>query len=166
MKTGGSIRRFWPELLLFLTVVLPWLSLLVLGMVWLWQTGHVWVWAIAAAVLGLMAWPLSRSVRRRANAQARIALGDLAEPSQGWNVGEREAWAAGARNRGCDRAIFLYRMGAALRERAGRRSRSSRAASIPMRAPPGRNSACPRSCCFPSGSVGTCAGRHCATSRG
>jgi hypothetical protein len=93
MKTGGSIRRFWPELLLFLTVVLPWLSLLVLGMVWLWQTGHVWVWAIAAAVLGLMAWPLSRSVRRRANAQARIALGDLAEPSQGWNVVEREAWA-------------------------------------------------------------------------
>jgi uncharacterized protein len=93
MTTGGPIRRFWPELLLFLTVVLPWLSLLALGMVWLWQNGHVWVWATAAAALGLMAWPLSRSVRRRANAQARIALGDLAEPSHGWNVVEREAWA-------------------------------------------------------------------------
>ena len=92
MRFGKPLRRHWPEILLFLAVALPWLSLLVLGVMWLWQGGHVWVWAIAAAVLGLLAWPLSRSVRRRANEEARLALGDLADPSRGWNAVERDAW--------------------------------------------------------------------------
>jgi uncharacterized protein len=93
MKFGEPLRRYWPETLLFLAVAIPWLSLLALGMVWLWQGGHVWAWAIAAAGLGLLAWPLSRLVRRRANAEARVALGDLAEPSRGWHAAERDAWA-------------------------------------------------------------------------
>jgi predicted GTPase len=93
MSKGRPLRRFLPESLLFLAVVLPWLSLLLLGIVWLWQGGHVWIWAIATAALGLLAWPLARSVRRRANKEARLALGDLAEPSRGWNVVERDAWA-------------------------------------------------------------------------
>jgi hypothetical protein len=73
MKTGGSIRRFWPELILFLTVVLPWLSLLALGMVWLWREGDFWMWALFGAGLGLLTWPLARLVRQRANAEARTA---------------------------------------------------------------------------------------------
>src|ERR1700722_544267 len=86
------LRRCWQESLLFLLVTLPWLSLLVLGIVWLWQGGHVAIWAITAAALGLLAWPLGRSVRRRANAEARHALGDLAEPARSWNAVERDAW--------------------------------------------------------------------------
>jgi predicted GTPase len=93
MKPGEWLRRFWPEMLLVLAVTVPWLSLLALGIVWLWQGGHVWVWALAAAALGLLAWPLSRLVRRRANAEARVALGDMAEPSRGWSAVERDAWA-------------------------------------------------------------------------
>ena len=81
MRFGKTLRRYWPEMLLLLAVALPWLSLLALGIVWLWQGGYVWAWAIAAAVLGLLAWPLSTLVRRRANAEARLALGDIAEPS-------------------------------------------------------------------------------------
>jgi uncharacterized protein len=92
MGLGEPFRRYWPEIILFLAAALPWLSLVVLGALWLWQSGHVWVWAIAAAVLGLATWPLARFVRRRANEEARLALGDLAEPSRGWNVVEREAW--------------------------------------------------------------------------
>src|SRR5215470_20329780 len=92
MSFGKQFRRYWPEIILFVAATLPWLSLLALGALWLWQSGHVWVWAIAAAVLGLLAWPLARLVRRRANEEARLALGDLAEPSRGWNVVEREAW--------------------------------------------------------------------------
>jgi predicted GTPase len=80
-------------MLLSVAAALPWLSLIALGAVWLWQSGHVWVWAIAAGVLGLLTWPLSRLVRRRANQEARLALGDLAEPSRSWTVVEREAWA-------------------------------------------------------------------------
>jgi small GTP-binding protein len=94
MEHSRSLRRYWPEMLLFLIVALPWLSLIVLGSVWLWQSGVVWRWSIAAAVLALLAWPLVRTVRRRAKSEARHALADLAEPSGGWNAIERDAWSA------------------------------------------------------------------------
>jgi predicted GTPase len=81
-------------MLLFLVVTLPWLSLIVLGSVWLWQGRVVWVWSIAVALLGLLAWPLATSIRRRAKNEARRALADLAEPSAGWNAAERDAWSA------------------------------------------------------------------------
>src|SRR5260370_30042914 len=92
MRLGEFTRRYWPEVLLTVVVVVPWLALLALGIVWLWQGGHVWRWAIAAAALSLLAWPLSSTVRRRANKEARVALGDIAEPSPGWTTVERDAW--------------------------------------------------------------------------
>src|SRR5215471_79160 len=92
MRLDNPLRRYWPEILLILAVALPWLSLGTLGVIWLWEGGHVWGWAMATAVLSLLAWPLSRYVRRRANEEARLALGDLAKPSRGWNVVEQEAW--------------------------------------------------------------------------
>ena len=92
MNLGALLRRYWQEILLVLLVTLPWLSLLVLGIVWLWQGGHVAIWALTAAALGLLAWPLARSVRWRANAEARHALGELAEPARSWNAVERDAW--------------------------------------------------------------------------
>ena len=94
MKLSQSLRRYWPEMLLFLVVVLPWLSLVALGSVWLWQGGLVWVWSVAVALLGLLAWPLATSIRRRAKNEARRALADLAEASAGWNAAERDAWSA------------------------------------------------------------------------
>jgi uncharacterized protein len=92
MTLGRTLRRRWPEALLIMALTLPWLALLALGMLWLWQRGHVWAWAIAAAALALLAWPLARLARRRTNAEARVALGDRAEPARAWNVREREAW--------------------------------------------------------------------------
>jgi uncharacterized protein len=92
MRFGQPLRYYWPEVLLFLAVALPWLSLFVFGLLWLWQGGHVWVWAIGAATLGLLAWPLSNHVQRRANEEARVALGDLTAPVRGWNVVEQDAW--------------------------------------------------------------------------
>jgi uncharacterized protein len=92
MSIGRTLRRYWPEMLLVVAAALPWLSLLVLGMLWLWQHGRVWVWALVAAALSLAAWPLSRLVRRRADAEARLALGDMAEPSVSWTAVERDAW--------------------------------------------------------------------------
>ena len=92
MKLGRTLRRRWSEALLVAAVTLPWLALLALGMLWLWQRGHVWAWAIAAAALSLLAWPLARLARRRSNAEARVALGDRAEPSRAWNAREQEAW--------------------------------------------------------------------------
>ena len=92
MSVSGLIRRYWPETLLIVLVTLPWLSLLALGLVWLWQGGRVAIWALAAAALGLLAWPVSRVVRRRADEEARRALGDVAEPARTWNTVERDAW--------------------------------------------------------------------------
>ena len=77
MRLGTtSLRRRWPEALLITTVTLPWLALLALGTLWLWQRGYVWVWAILAAAFGLLAWPLTRLVRRRNNTEMRAALGE------------------------------------------------------------------------------------------
>jgi hypothetical protein len=56
------------------------------------QGGYVWIWALAAGSIGLLSWPLWYSVKRRSKQEARIALGDLAEPSRGWNAVERDAW--------------------------------------------------------------------------
>jgi hypothetical protein len=92
MRAGSLIRRYWPETLLIALVTLPWLSLLALGLVWLWQGGRVAIWALSAAALGLLAWPVSRTVRRRADEEARRALGEVAEPSRTWNTAERDAW--------------------------------------------------------------------------
>ena len=92
MRFREALRRYWPEVLLGLSVALPWLSLLGLGLLWLWQGGHVWAWAILVAVFGLASIPLRRLVRKRANADVRLALGDIAEPSHCWNTIEREAW--------------------------------------------------------------------------
>jgi len=92
MTLGRTLRRRWPEALLIAAATLPWLALLALGMLWLWQRGHVWAWAIAAAALAVLAWPLARLARRRTNAEARLALGERTDPSRAWNVRERDAW--------------------------------------------------------------------------
>ena len=94
MSVLAALRRRWPEALLIGAVTLPWLALLALGSLWLWQNGHMWAWAIGAAALALLAWPLTRLVRRRHNAEMRAALGDRGEPSRAWNTREREAWSA------------------------------------------------------------------------
>ena len=94
MTLVRSLRRHWQEAALTLVLALPWMALLMLGIVWLWQGGHVLAWALASAVLGLLAWPLRRAVKRRADAEARLVLGRKAESSPGWNATEREAWAA------------------------------------------------------------------------
>ena len=93
MKLRTTLQRYWPETLLVLALALPWLSLLVLGTLWLWEHGHVWIWATASAVLALLAWPLMRLARRHNAAQLRDTLADRAEPSRAWNAREQEAWA-------------------------------------------------------------------------
>jgi len=82
MRLGEFLRRYWPEVLLVVAVVVLSLSQIALGVVWLCQGEHVWRWAIAAAALSLLVWPLSRIVRGRANKEARVVLGDIAEPVQ------------------------------------------------------------------------------------
>jgi len=93
MKVAGPLRRHGWETLLALVLVLPWLSLLAFGMVWLWQGGHVLVWASVTAVLGLLTYLLWQIVRRRTKEEVRLVLGEMAEPSRNWSSTEQAAWA-------------------------------------------------------------------------
>ena len=40
MRLADRLHNYWRETLLVLIVTLPWLSLLLLGAVWLWQGGN------------------------------------------------------------------------------------------------------------------------------
>ena len=146
MRFGQWLLSYWPETLLFMAVALSWLSLFALGLVWLWEGGHVWVWAIAAAALGLLAWPLSITVNRRANEEARLVLGDLAEPSRVWNTAEQEAGPRYSKSRMPPRRSPSLRWNRSSPAHVIS-SRSLPATSIPMRAVHGRASVCRNSCC-------------------
>jgi predicted GTPase len=86
-------RRHWLELLLAVLLALPWLSLFGLGLLWLWENHRVLEWALAAAALGLIGWPIRVLLRRRAHARAAALLAGEERPESGWNTEEAEAWA-------------------------------------------------------------------------
>lgn len=92
MISVAVLRRNWREVLLGTAIALPWLSLLVLGCVWLWQAGHVLPWAGGVALVALLAWPLQRAVARRSQAEARRLRAAREQPSLGWNAEEQAAW--------------------------------------------------------------------------
>jgi predicted GTPase len=86
--------RHWREATLAALLALPWLSLLVLGGVWLWQNEAGLVWGLAIAVLGLCAWPIYRSLGRETPEEALIEVAALAQATQGWDKSATEAFAA------------------------------------------------------------------------
>ncbi|MDB5412212.1 MAG: hypothetical protein JWR10_547 [Rubritepida sp.] len=86
-------RRHRLELLLAVLLALPWLSLFVLGLLWLWQNHSVLEWALASAALALAGWPLRVLVRRRAQGRLAAKLTGDGFPETGWNTEESEAWA-------------------------------------------------------------------------
>ncbi|TCH96191.1 hypothetical protein EJV46_21670 [Roseococcus sp. SYP-B2431] len=86
-------RRHWLELILAVLLALPWLSLFGLGLLWLWENHRVLEWAVAAAALGLVGWPIRVLLRRRARARAAALAAGEDRPESGWNAEEAEAWA-------------------------------------------------------------------------
>jgi predicted GTPase len=92
MRPGTWLRRNWREATLVAIIVIPWLSLLLLGLLWLWQQGHAIIWLLAAFALGLTAWPLRRSIRRRAKARVAEDFAVHAKPSPAWGATANAAW--------------------------------------------------------------------------
>ncbi|WP_421993756.1 GTPase family protein [Roseococcus sp.] len=86
-------RRYWLELVLAVLLALPWLSLFGLGLVWLWENHRVLEWAIGAAALGLIGWPIRVLLRRRARTRAAALAAGEDRPESGWDTEEAEAWA-------------------------------------------------------------------------
>ena len=142
-----TLRRHWPETLLVLAVALPWVSLLVLGMLWLWQTGRVWIWAIVgsgARPPGMAAVAAGAAARERASAPgAGRPVGTVARVD-GRGAGRVDG---GAGHRQQDRPVLVHRVRAARRQRAP--DDRGRVAPLPSRTirTRGRSSPCPSCCC-------------------
>lgn len=77
-------------------LLLPLLSLTVLGSVWLWQNGYVLYWAMAACSITLATYAIERWVFQvdlpETAASARDPAGEQADPA--WSVREAAAWTA------------------------------------------------------------------------
>ncbi len=83
--------------MIFLALLLPLLSLLPLGWLWLWQHGYALYWLAAAFAISACAYLVQVYVLRRTVAQTPISetsaeAAALADP--GWTAREQAAWAA------------------------------------------------------------------------
>lgn len=83
------IRPTLRGLLLLLLVALPWLALVPLGLLWLWQKEALIVWLLLAAGVSLVAW-LARHWWRRGASVEKPALG----ADEHWPERDRQVWAA------------------------------------------------------------------------
>lgn len=88
-----ALRRFWREGLLLALLALPWLALIVLGILWLREHGVLLEFALGAMAAGLLAWPLRRAIRARARTELAARLAAQQAPDAAWSAIEKQAWA-------------------------------------------------------------------------
>jgi predicted GTPase len=92
MKTRTMIRRYWREGALVIVILVPWLAVLPLGFLWLWQHSAAIWWLLAAALFGVAAFALRLSIAKTAKVEA-AAMAERASPvSPEWGLREKEAW--------------------------------------------------------------------------
>lgn len=89
MKLPRWLRQHWREVLLALAWLLPILSLLVFGALWLREKQVLLPWLLGAGLLGLSAWPVRRSLRNRLKRQVAEFVAQEARPPPDWGSGER-----------------------------------------------------------------------------
>src|SRR6201997_2270408 len=92
MTARPIIRRYWREAALVTVILLPWLALLPLGFLWLWQNSVANWWFLGAAILGVAAFALRLSIAKTSKIEAE-AMAERASPaSPEWGLREKEAW--------------------------------------------------------------------------
>ncbi len=92
-------RRWWPVFAALIAAALPFLALVPLGGLWLWQQGLVLFWLLTAAVLGAGGYAAAAWFRRRAE-RAEAEVDELAAerreplsaPDPDWSPRDLEAW--------------------------------------------------------------------------
>jgi uncharacterized protein len=82
------LRAFWRETILVALLVLPWLVLLPLGVLWLWEHGAVLWWLLGSTVLGVAAFGLRRAILRASKPQAEPAPMGAPKDDAAWAVVE------------------------------------------------------------------------------
>ena len=91
MTERGLVKRYWPEAILAAALALPWISLIGLGLVWLWQQNALLPWTIGAAVLGLAAIPLLPARGRETPAAAKEAVAAMVPDAPDWDRNAKTA---------------------------------------------------------------------------
>ena len=91
MTTPRWLRQHWREALLVLAWLLPILSLLVFGVMWLREKQALLPWLLGAVLLGVAAWPVRRSLRHRLKRQVDEFVAQEARSLPDWGPREREA---------------------------------------------------------------------------
>jgi uncharacterized protein len=97
VRQRGTALVYLRGAMIFLALLLPLLSLLPLGWLWLWQHGYALYWLAAAFAISACAYLVQVYVLRRTVAQTPISetsaeAAALADP--GWTAREQAAWAA------------------------------------------------------------------------
>lgn len=86
------VRGYWRELMYVFAIVLPWLTLLPLGVLWLIEQSLLLWWFVATAMVGALAFGQRISIRRNARAEAATMAAEASPASPEWGTREREAW--------------------------------------------------------------------------
>ncbi len=97
MRQKGTALLYLRGAMIFLALLLPLLSLVPLGWLWLWQHGYALYWLAAALAMSACAYLLQVFVLRRSVAQTSVTLTEGAvagPPDPGWTAREEAAWAA------------------------------------------------------------------------
>lgn len=97
LTSPGSWRRWWPVVVALAAIILPFLLLIPLGGIWLWQRGALHWWLLAAAALGgagyaTTAWMRSRTEWRERMLAEQDVQGPVSPPSPDWSPRDLAAW--------------------------------------------------------------------------
>jgi uncharacterized protein len=95
-SAGDLLRRLWAFLLSLSLLALPFLLLVPLGIIWLWQEGWLLWWLVFAAALALAGYVPALWWHRRQRARLQATGGDdqtpASEPGTEWSPRDLEAW--------------------------------------------------------------------------
>jgi predicted GTPase len=92
MTVRPTIRRYWREAALLIVILVPWLALLPLGFLWLWQNSAAIWWFLGAALLSVAAFALRLSIGKTAKDEAEAMAKRASPASLAWGLREKEAW--------------------------------------------------------------------------
>ncbi len=98
MRRKGRALLYLRGVMIFLALLLPMISLLPLGWLWLWQKGYALYWLAGAFTLSIFGYLLqARALHKSVTETAKTHLIEDAEavpPDPGWTAREQAAWAA------------------------------------------------------------------------
>jgi uncharacterized protein len=96
-SSRGPWRRWWPIVITLIAITFPFLLLIPLGGVWLWQQGALRWWLLLAAVLGAGGYAIAAWLRRRVERTERLLAehdreAPVSPPNPDWSPRDLAAW--------------------------------------------------------------------------